>query len=238
MFDAAFDLFFSRPGGEGRAGSIPGTQPAAGARSQTGAGVDERARTVVARRCPRGRGTAGLEHRVQRRGAAPPARLSRDELGRAGVGPPAAPPVAVAGRRAQDPAPARRPSRHGGAAPHHASRRAPGRRRAPPRPRERAHQASPDRDPLRRQRLDGSVLASPARLRACDRPARARRDLRVFDTSDQNHAPPPSRRHRFGARPRRQPRCTTSAAGRASPTRCTPSSATTRAGCSVMAPWS
>ena len=49
VFDAAFDLFFSRPGGEGRAGSIPGTQPAPGARSQTGAGVDERARALVSR---------------------------------------------------------------------------------------------------------------------------------------------------------------------------------------------
>ena len=83
VFDAAFDLFFSRPGGEGRAGSIPGTQPSAGARSQAGAGLDERARTVVARRRPRGGGTAGVEHRVQRRGVAPQRdfrEMSWDEL--------------------------------------------------------------------------------------------------------------------------------------------------------------
>ena len=96
-------------------------------------------------------------------------------------------------------------------------------------------QAPPDRHPLRRQRLDGPVLAAPAGLRARDRPARARRDLRVFDTPDQNHASAPPWRHRLRARPCRRARCTTSAAGRASPTRCTRFSACTRGACSDTA---
>ena len=73
VFDAAFDLFFSQARGRGQGRLDTRAQPAASARSQTGAGVDERAWTVLSGRRPRGRGTAGLEHGVQRRGAAPPA---------------------------------------------------------------------------------------------------------------------------------------------------------------------
>ena len=122
VFDAAFDLFFSRPGGEGRPGSIPGrSRPLALDPKMAFAWMNALglAAPGVAREVegpPVSSTGYSAEELLRRRDFRD---MSWDELG---VSAPAAPPVAVAGCRTKDPAPARRPAWDRGDAPNHASR--------------------------------------------------------------------------------------------------------------------